>query len=113
LRWIFDLSGEQDGPGAGSESGLRTNEFAQLLKALLPQQTQNGGRLAAREDQAVDFVELFRLTNQHDLGAELLKPPAMRVEIALKGKHANLHAFILARMTFQIEDWGKRLDISD
>jgi hypothetical protein len=74
------------------------------LKALIPQQTQNGLRLAAREDQAVDFVKLFRLPDQYDLGAEFFKPPAMRVEIALKCKHANLHAFILARI-FQIEDF--------
>jgi hypothetical protein len=39
---------------------------------------------------------LFGLANQHDLGAEFLKAPAMRVEVTLERKHTYFHAFILA-----------------
>ena len=71
--------------------GLTRDELFQLLEAGFAQQLEKRAGLAARDDQTVDFVQLLRLLDQHNFGAQLFEPAAVRVKIALQGKYANFH----------------------
>ena len=93
LLGIFDFGGEQDCAGAGAESWLEANELLQLFEAFFAQQFQERAGLAARDDEAVDLVELLGLFDEHNFGAQLFEPAAVGVEIALQGQDSDDHVF--------------------
>jgi len=97
LRGIFDLFGKEDGTGAGAERRLEANELFQLFKTGLAEKLEKGARFATRDDQAIDFVELLWLFDEHNLGAQLFEPAAVCVKIALQGQDSDDH---LASKTF-------------
>lgn len=82
---IFHLRGEQDGPGAGAESGLETNELFEFFESGFAEKFQEGAGLASRNDEAVDVVELLGLFDEQDFGAQLFEPAAVGIEITLQG----------------------------
>ncbi len=59
------------------------NKFVELLEALFAKEFQEGARFAARDDEAVDFVELFGLAYEDDVCAKLFEAAAVGIEIAL------------------------------
>src|SRR5580704_11491352 len=85
LIGIGDFAGEHDGASAGAEGGLETNEIAQSSKTFRAEDFQEGPRLAAGNHEAVDLVELLGLADEDHLGAELLEPLLVGVEITLDG----------------------------
>jgi len=91
LSGIFNFICEQDGAGAGAERWLHTDELLQLLESGFAEQLEERARLAAGDDQAVDFLELFGLFNEHNFSAQLLEPFAVGVKIALEGKNTDFH----------------------
>jgi len=84
LGRVLDFGSEQDRAGAGAECGLGADEFFQLRESFFSEKFQERPGLASGDDQAVDVVELFGLFDEHNFGAELLEPAAVRVEIALQ-----------------------------
>ena len=68
------------------------DELLQLLEASLTQQLEKCAGLAARDDQAVDLVQLLGLLDQHNFSAQLFEPLAVSVKIALQGQDTDFHA---------------------
>src|SRR5262245_51382753 len=86
---------EQDHPRAGAED--RPLEPAdRLLEPVEPHQACDRRRLAARDDQAVEPVELLRQPHLDHLGAEAPQHRRVLAEVALDGEDADLHAVRLA-----------------
>ncbi len=94
LLRILDFGGEEDGAGAGAEGGLGVDEIFQLCEAFFTQEFQEGAGFAAGDDEAVEGVELLRLFDEDDVGAEFFEAAAVGVEIALQGQDSDLHAGI-------------------
>lgn len=84
LRGIFDIGGEQDGPGAGAEGGLKADELFELLESGFAEKFEKRTGLAARNNEAVDLIKLLRFFDKHDIGAQLFEPAAVGIEIALQ-----------------------------
>jgi len=93
LSWVFDLGREQDCARAGAEGWFRLHELLKLFESLLPQKFEESARLAARDNEALDLIELIGLFDEHDFGTQLFEPSAVRVEIALQGQHSDFHTF--------------------
>src|SRR5262249_2010751 len=85
---------EHDHPGAGAEH--RAPELAQrLVEAVEPHQARERRRLAARDDEPVEPVELLRDADLDDVGAEAPQHRRVLAEVPLHGKYADpkrLHA---------------------
>jgi len=60
------------------------NEAIEFLEAFFAKEFQKGTGLAARDDEAVDFVELLGFADQDDLRPKLFEAAAVGVEIALQ-----------------------------
>lgn len=82
---------QHDGARAGTKCGFQSDEFFQFREALFPEDLQERSRLASRDDEAVDFLQLFRLADEHYVSAKLLKAVLVGVEIALNSEDSNLH----------------------
>src|SRR5215211_6031060 len=81
---------EQDHPGAGPEH--RPGEAPdRLLQPVEPDQPRDRSRLAARDDEPVEPVELLRLPDLHDVGAEAPQHGRVLAEVPLDGQHPDLH----------------------
>jgi len=91
LLRIFHIGGQQDCPGAGTEGGLEAHELLQLFKPLFTQQLQKSPGLAPGDHKAVDGVELLRLFDQHNFGAQFFEAAAVGIEIALQGEDSDFH----------------------
>ena len=63
---------------------ISVNELLQFFEPRLSEKFEKGARLASGDDQSIDLVELLRFFYQHNFGAKLLQPPAVRVEVALQ-----------------------------
>ena len=85
---------EHDHPGAGSEDGP-LEALDRVVERVEPHQAHEGRRLATRDDQPVETLELLRLPHLDGVGTE---PPQHRdvlAEVPLQGKNADpkrLHA---------------------
>ena len=55
------------------------------------QQVRHGGRLAARDDQAVDLVELRNPAHKQRAGAGVFQRPHVLCDVALQGENADGH----------------------
>ncbi len=91
LLGVFDFSGKQDCAGAGAEGRLEAYELFQLFEAFFSQQFQERSALAAGNDEAVDFIELRGLFDEHNFGAEFFETATVSVEIALQGEDSDFH----------------------
>ena len=91
LRGIFDLGGEQDGAGAGAEGRFEADELFELFESGLAEEFEEGAGLASGNDEPINVVELLWLFDEHNLGAELLEPAAVGIEIALQGQDTDDH----------------------
>jgi hypothetical protein len=79
---------EHDHPGARAEH--RTLEMTErLVEAVEVHQPREGGRLAARDDEPVEPVELGRNPDLDDLGAEATQHHRVLAEVSLHGKNAD------------------------
>ncbi len=84
LLRILHFVRQQDRPGARSERWLHPHELFQFFETGLAEQFEKCARLAARNDESVDLIELLGLADENDPGPELFKPFAVRVKIALQ-----------------------------
>ena len=91
LGGIFDFFGEEDGAGAGSESGLCAYKILQLSESGIAEEFQKSSGFASGDYEAVDLVELLRLFNEDDFGAEFFEAAAVGVKIALQGQDSDDH----------------------
>ena len=91
LLGILDFGGEQDGSGAGAEGGLGVDEILQLCEAFFAEKFQECAGFAARDDEAVDGIELLGFFDEDDFGAEFFEAEAVGVEIALQGQDSDFH----------------------
>ena len=92
LFWIVHFPGEQDRAGTGAKSGLGLDELLELFESGVAQEFQERSRFASGDDEAVDLVELLRLFDEQNFGAQLFEPAAVGVEIALEGQDSDFHA---------------------
>src|SRR5690349_11598581 len=88
---ILYFFGEQDCARAGAESRLGVDELSQLLESGFAEKFEKSAGFAARDHQTVNFIELFRLLDQHNFCAQLFEPPAVGVEITLQGEDTDFH----------------------
>ena len=88
---IFDFFGKKDRACAGPESWLHADKFFQLRESGFAEKFQECARLSTRNDQAVDFIQLTGLFDEHNLSAQLFEPFAVSVEIALEGEDPDFH----------------------
>jgi len=91
LLRVLHFGSQQDCSGAGAEGRLEAHELFQLFETFFSEQFQERAGLAARDHEAVDFVELLRLFYEHNCGAQLFEPAAVGIEIALQGQDTDLH----------------------
>ncbi len=85
LSRVINFIGQQDRASAGAEGGLYMDELFQLFESGFAEQLEKCAGFAAGNHQAVNLVELFRLSDEHNFRAQLFEPFAVRVEIALQG----------------------------
>jgi len=88
---IGDFFRQHNGSGTGAEGRLEPHELFEFLKTLLAEDFQKCPGLAARDDEAVDLVELLGFLDEHNFSAQLLEPLAVSIEIALEGKDSDFH----------------------
>src|SRR5688572_109076 len=83
---------EENHPRAGAEE--RAGEGRErLLEAVDPHETAHRGRLAAGNDEAVEPVELLRLADLDDVGAEPAEHGGVLAEVALDCQDADADPF--------------------
>ena len=92
LGRVFHFGGEQNCAGAGAEGRLHFDELAELLESGYAEKLEEGAGFASRNNEAVDVIKLLGLSDEHNFGAQLFKPAAVSVEIALQGQDTNGHA---------------------
>src|SRR5580765_8493670 len=81
---------EHDHAGTGAE--YRPGEGAQgLVEAVEPHQPHEGRGLAARDDEAVEPVQLLRLADLDDVCAETSQHGRMLTEISLDSEDSDAH----------------------
>lgn len=85
LSGIFNLFGEEDGSGAGTEGGLQADKLLQFFESGFAKKLEEGAGFASRDDKAVNLIELLGFFDEHNCSAQLFKPAAVRVKIALQG----------------------------
>ena len=62
---VGDFLGEEDAAGAGAEDGLGVDEGVEgVEEAGALEMLEEGGGLAARDDQSIEVVELVGLADQ-------------------------------------------------
>lgn len=83
LVGIGNFLGQHDGTGASAKCGLQVHKFFELPETLFAEDFEEGTGLAAGNHQAVDPVQLLRLADQDDLGAEFFETPLVGVKVAL------------------------------
>ena len=84
------LAVEHDHAGAGTED--RGRERAdRLVEAVQAHQAHHRGRLAARDDQPVEAVELLRQAHLDPLDAEATQHRDVLTERSLQGEDADSH----------------------
>ena len=84
------LAVEQDHPGAGPEDGA-LEAADRLLEPVEPHQARDRRRLAARDDEPVEPVELLGLAHLDDVRAEPAQHRRVLAEVALDGENTDLH----------------------
>src|SRR6202165_2772004 len=84
LLRILYFCGKEDASRARAKGWLREHEILQLRESVFAQQFEKCPRLATRDYQAVDLIQLVRLLHQHNFGAEFLETAAVRVEVSLQ-----------------------------
>ena len=90
LRWVGDGGGEEDGTGAGAEGGFVADEGAEGVEEVGALEVlEEGGGLAARDDQAVELRKLFGLAHEDDRCAELAEHGGVGFKGALEGQDAD------------------------
>jgi hypothetical protein len=82
------------------------DELLQLFESALTQKFEESSRFAARNDEALDLIQLFGLFHQHNFSAQLLEPLAVGVEISLQGQNTNF----LRRAPIVVDDMGEVVD---
>jgi hypothetical protein len=97
LVWILNFFRQENGAGTGAEGRFDSDEFFELGESGFAQEFQEGARFAAGDDEAVNVVELIGLFDEHNLGAQLFEPFAVRVEITLQGKDPDSHKLSAVR----------------
>ena len=84
------LAVEHDHPGAGAEDrGLEGAD--RVVEPVQPHQARHRRRLAARDDQPVEPLELLRQAHLDDLGPEPAQHRDVLAERSLQGQDADLH----------------------
>ena len=81
---------EQDHPGAGAEDRLLEAPH-RLLEPVEPHQPRDRRRLAARDHEPVEPVELCRQAHLDDVRAEPTQHRPVLAEVALEGEDADSH----------------------
>ena len=84
---------EHDHPGAGAED-RRLEPVQRLVDPVQPHQPADRGRLAARDDQAVEPVELLRQPHLDRLGAEAPQHRRVLAEVPLERQDADLQPLV-------------------
>src|SRR5437870_4270078 len=102
LLGIFHFVGQKDCARTSTKRRFDSNELFQLFKSCFAQQVQKSSTFPPGDDQAVDFVQLLRLLDQHDFCAQFLEPSAVRVEIALESKNADFHKAVVGKAALSI-----------
>jgi hypothetical protein len=96
LHGIFDLSGKQNGAGAGAEDSVLFGKFADgLVQAFFPEELELGGGFAAGEDQTVARVELGNRADFDGVCAEFAKAGGVCGEVTLDGKNTDFHGLTI------------------
>src|SRR3984885_5385484 len=95
LLWIFNFRRQQDCARAGAEGWLHSNKLFEPFEAIFSQQFQERAGLAAGDHEAVDLLELFGFPDEHNGGAQLFKPAAVGIEIALQRQDSDFHADLI------------------
>ena len=84
------LAVEHDHAGAGAED-RRRERADRLVEAVQAHQAHHRGRLAARDDQAVEAVELLRQAHLDPLDAEATQHRDVLAERSLQCEDADSH----------------------
>src|SRR6188508_1564681 len=84
------LAVEDDQAGAGAEDGL-LKVADRVLEPVEPHQAHERRRLAARDDEAVEPLELLRLAHLDCVRAEPAEHRRVLTEVSLEGENADLH----------------------
>lgn len=95
LSGILDFLSEKNCSGAGAEGRFCADERFQFFDSGLTQKFEECTRFAAGDDEAGNFVQLFRLSYKHNFGAQLLEPAAMGIEITLQGQDTDFHLVLI------------------
>ena len=91
LLRIFDLSGQENGSGAGAECRFEPRELLQFFESGLAQEFEESAGFAAGNDQTVELIQLLGPFHEHNLGTQLFEPAAVGVEISLQGQDTDDH----------------------
>ncbi len=69
LGRILDFGREQNGSSAGAERGFGPNELLELFETGIAQKLEECAGFATRDHEAIDFVELLGLSDEHNFGS--------------------------------------------
>ena len=90
LGGVADLTGEEDGAGAGAEDWLPGGEGLELFQqAAAVEELEHGGGFAAGHDEAVEVLEAFGVSNQRWDGSGFVKRGGVPFKITLNGEDPN------------------------
>jgi len=102
---VAHFFGEEDAAGAGAEDGFAVDEGVEgVVEAGALEVFEEGGGLAARDDEGVEGVELARLADERGDSAEVCETAGVDVECALQSEDADgwgfgIHCLILVHYT--------------
>src|SRR5208282_1013831 len=97
LLWILYFCRQQDASRARAKRRLRSHEIPQLRESVFTEQLEKCSRLAPGDNEAVDAIQLLRLFDQDNFGAQFLETAAVRVEIALECEDSDFHGGSVVR----------------
>ena len=83
LVGIDDFFGQHNRARTGAESWLHADELRELRDSFFTKDFKECAGLSARDDEAVDFIELVGLADEYDMRAEFFEALLVGVEIAL------------------------------
>ena len=98
---VGHVFGEEDAAGAGAEDGFAVNKGIEgVVEAGALEVLEEGGGLAAGDDEGVEGVELAGLADERGDGSEGGETPSVDVECALQSEDADgwgfgIHSLIL------------------
>ena len=104
MRGVADFFGQEDAAGASAEDGLAVDEGVEgVIEAGALKMLEEGGGLAAGDDESVKGVELAGLADERGDGAEVGETMGMDVEGALESEDADgwlslVHRLILVHL---------------